>query len=178
MLAAGASAEIVAVENTSDGGWNVDEGTGCCTATCYAPLVRTFDVASEFHVARVRLGLAALCYREEVRARLISPTGANIEIINGSGGPYFDYGVLLDSSSLNPLDDGDDDNPFAPPFYTRIAAPITTLNAFAGLPASGIWTLEVCSTAGPGHFVRALLELEREVLFSDGFETGDPDQWN
>ena len=175
MLAAAVSAETVTVENTSDGGWSVDEGTGCCAPTCYTPLVRTFDVASEFSVARVRLGLTALCFRDEVRARLISPTGASIEIVNGSGGPYFDYDVLLDSSSSNPLDDGDDDNTFSP-YYERVAAPSTTLNAFAGLSTSGTWTLEVCSTANFGHFIRARLELESEELFSDGFESEDTDQ--
>ena len=178
MLAAAASAETVVVENTTGGSYNVAEGTGCCTPTCYAPLVRTFDVASEFSVARVRLGLGVNCFREFFRARLISPTGANIEIINLSPGMGISYDVLLDSSSSNPLDDGEQDFPMDEPFYERIAAPSTTLNAFAGLPASGTWTLEMCGTLLGGEFFRARLELEIEALFSDGFETGDSDQWN
>ena len=98
-------------ENTTTG---VIDGT----TTCAAPIVRTFVISGsdDFTVDNLNVGLTIFHnYRGDIQATLQSPLGTTATIVATDGfNGFFDYDVLLDSASANPLNDGLNDNAVAP----------------------------------------------------------------
>ncbi|MBZ0088810.1 MAG: proprotein convertase P-domain-containing protein, partial [Thermoanaerobaculia bacterium] len=154
-------------------------GPADIAGSCGAPTVRTFDVNSHLTIHTATLGLDVYAvYRNRLRARLVSPQGAEIELLGGLGGENITFDVLLDSRSSNPLDDGDHDN-YNEPFFDRVARPITNLAAFRDEDAYGTWKLMIyCVSGCSGVFHRARLEVSSADLFADGFESSDLTAWS
>jgi len=109
--------------------------------------------------------------RGTTNVTLQSPQGTTVEIVaqDGADGGYKSYNVRLDDASLNPLNDGNNDNHAASP-YERVAAPSNALSAFNGESALGDWTLTVCNntTHWNVYYHQATLTFDGSVAVAGG----------
>jgi uncharacterized repeat protein (TIGR01451 family) len=113
---------------------------------CTSPLSLTFNVTDVFTVGDLDVGLnISTLYRADIDARLISPLGTSIYILQDDGSSYDDWDITLDDASAN-------SNYFiamntAAPLYDVSLSPKNPLSAFDGEAANGTWTLELCDDA-------------------------------
>ena len=128
--------------STDTPGGGIAVGPG---ASCGAPTVRTFTVATSINITDVDVGFNAdHTYRGDFSIDVISPAGTRVQILTENGGDGDDnIDVLFDDASADPLDDNTPDNTAAP-LYDRTVAPANPLSAFNGEDALGTWELEFC----------------------------------
>ena len=108
----------------------------------------TLNVPDSFTVTDLRVGFnAAHTYRSDVQARLTSPIGAQVVLLDGDpGGNADDFDVLF-ADGGNPVSTSDHDHAL-PPYYDEDTwAPVDPLASFAAENAQGDWTLYVCDDA-------------------------------
>ncbi len=156
-LAAGAgSARVVAVYENSTSG-----AIGYSATPCSNPLVRAFQVTDTFGVESVALGFnASHTRRGDIRATLVAPNGASLQLISSSSDSDDNYDILISSNSEGSLDDNDAD-PVEAPYFNRLVSGPSSIDSFYTGPANGTWTLQVCDTTSStnGTFHRARLVL-------------------
>lgn len=151
-------------------------GTINSTRTCTNPLLRDINVADNFTVADVDIGvLITHTWRGDLQLTLVSPNGTRVQLTNGdtvnTSGDNFN--VVLDDAATQLVNT---DSPTgnhattAPPFQNRFR-PNNPLSAFNGQNAAGTWRLEICDlypSADNGTFRRAELYLTAQpVNFAD-----------
>jgi uncharacterized repeat protein (TIGR01451 family) len=113
--------------------------------------VLTVTVASAPRIADVNVGLNIdfIYARGILTAVLYSPSHISVTLLSQDySGFYANYDLRLDDESLNPIEDGNDDDT-APPIYDRDAMPSERLTAFDGKTAQGQWVLKVCGNSAP-----------------------------
>jgi subtilisin-like proprotein convertase family protein len=140
--------------------------TGTFDNNTGSPLIRTINVSSSLTVGDLNVGInLEHTWRGDVRVTLESPQGTRVEIIalpTADSDDHFD--VLLDSASVNPLDDNTNNNTGSP-FYDRTCVATNTLDAFNGENPQGDWKLEFvdlnigASSNRIGTFNRAKLSI-------------------
>ncbi len=139
---------------------------------CGTPQTATFTALAGLTdpVIDVDLGLRVTgTYRGDLSVVLISPTGTRQEVINNSGDGDNNYDIRLDDTAGLPLDDGDADTVGADGSgtYERLATPSLPLSAFNGETGNGVWSLEICDSAGADlHTFN-----EAEIFVTTGFAT-------
>ncbi len=112
---------------------------------CVNSIQRTITVPDNVIISDVNFGFnAAHPWRSDVEVTLQSPAGAAVKLIQRTISTNIDnWDLMLDDASINPLNDGNNDDPNAP-FYDRLAQPSNPLNIFNGQNAQGDWTITVC----------------------------------
>ena len=150
--------------NTLDSAAN---GINDTATSCSNPLTRTFAVSTAFTVSAVQIGvLAAHTYRGDLRMSLVSPAGTRVELTPGSNtNGNNNFNALFDDSATSGIAayTGNDQATAttAVPPYNSTFRPSVALSTFAGTPASGTWTLEICDqyATDTGTFYQADLYL-------------------
>lgn len=146
---------------------NTTTGTVNGTNTCAAPLVRNFNVGSNFTIADVNIGiLVTHTWRGDLQFTLQSPNGTRVQLTNGdtqnTSGDNFN--VLLDDSAAQIVntDSPTGNHASTAPPYQNTFRPRNLLSAFNGQNSAGTWRLEICDlfpSADNGSFRRADLYL-------------------
>ena len=116
---------------------------------CATPAVTVTDT---FTVTDVQLALNVdHPYRGDLHVTLWSPAGTSQVLIDQKGGNLDNYDVLLTDASVNPLDDGDNDDTNPP--IDRDAVPDNPLSVFDGESSNGVWFFDICdlSSGDTGH---------------------------
>lgn len=151
-----ASAQTSSYSNTTSGSINN-------STSCSSPLTRTFSIGSALVVDDVNIGIRVThSWRGDLRFTLISPSGTRVQIVNSPGGSnnsVDDFNVLLDDEAAGGSVSSytSSAGSSAPP-YTVNLTPQSSLSAFDGENAAGVWTLEICDVypqADNGSFIRA-----------------------
>lgn len=147
---------------------NTDSGTVNSRTTCTRPLVRTFDVGSNYVIGKVELGVFAThTWRGDLRITLQSPNGTRVQLVDGdtntTSGDNFNV-LLSDDGTQLVNTDGATVNHSAtsPPPFQHNFIPNAPLNAFSGQSSVGTWRLEICDQytgADSGDFRYAALFL-------------------
>ena len=143
---------------------NTTTGTISETATpCTTPLVRNFTVAANAQITDVNIGVQfSHSYRGDIRATLVSPTGAVVDLITNVGTGADNLNVLFDdSAATNISTHNTNDNTAAAPPYQRTFVPEAALASFNGQGSAGTWQLTICDSLNgdAGNFTRADLTL-------------------
>jgi len=124
---------------------SIDGGTACGGGE----IVYTFHVTHSFEIAHVSVGFAAEHdHRDDLLARLQSPAGTTVQVIDDdgiTGTEYRNYDVFLNDAAPIALAATGDHDPSAPR-YDRYTRPDQPLQAFQGEGAAGDWTLSICDT--------------------------------
>jgi len=113
-------------------------------------IARTFDVAADFTLGEVRLGINAdHARRSDISATLTSPTGPSVQVL---GPPAWlppaeqNLDVLLYDAATAGLDDLAGDHDRDEPLFDHETRPYEPMRAFRGENAGGTWTLSICDT--------------------------------
>lgn len=129
-------------------------------------VVRAFDVAEDFAIGEVSLGLVAEhSQRDDLWAELQSPAGTRVRLLNGdgwAGAAYRDYDLLLNDAGPTSVALALGDHDPTSPFYEHLARPVEPLRAFLGQPSAGTWTLRLCDLDPASHdgaYLRSRLTL-------------------
>ncbi|MCB2067356.1 MAG: DUF11 domain-containing protein [Erythrobacter sp.] len=122
------------------------------TTTCAAPLVRTFNVTSNFVIGDVDLGVYATHTRRgDIRITLESPVGTRVQLVNGNvtsiTGDNFNVRLSDEATQVVNTDSATaNHSTTAPPPFANTFRPNNALTAFDGQNSAGTWRLEVCDT--------------------------------
>ncbi len=108
----------------------------------------SFPIMDDLIVTDVNLGInLSHTSRGQVKVTLQSPSdvAATTIIALNSSDTYNNYDLWLDDISANPINDGSNDDVFAP-YFDRTARPSVdgSLDSFNGKDAAGIWTVFLC----------------------------------
>ncbi len=154
-------------EDVPSSGINFDETSNPCTSG--SELTRTITVSDSYTIADVNVGINLThTWRSDIEVTVTSPSGTVVKVIDNTGGSDNNFDLLLDSSSGNAIDDGNNDNVDAPRYGDdRVAAPSNSLNAFNGENVNGNWTIKICDSAGgdAGVYLRSLLQITSETKY-------------
>ncbi len=138
-------------------------------STCNTLTTSTIDVFDNYSFIDVNVGInVSHTNRGKLRFWLTSPAGTRVPLKDytsnggGSSDSYDNFDVVFDSSSPNPMNDGNNDN-VASPYYERSVGTHNPLTAMNGESSLGTWTLEACSSGNGGTLNRWQLELTEEV---------------
>jgi len=118
--------------------------------SCFAPLVRNFNVAESFTVGDVDIGIYAThASRGELRMTLQAPDGTRRQLVDGSPAAITgnNFNVLLDDegTQLVNTDSPTGNHPTSnPPPFAHDFRPDASLDVFDGKSSNGIWRLEIC----------------------------------
>jgi uncharacterized repeat protein (TIGR01451 family) len=152
-----AFAQISTYSNTTVGNI-LDTVGGACT-----PVTQTISVSTSAIVGDVDIGVMLThTYRSDLRVTIKSPVGTVVQLITNSGGSVDNLNVLFNDEAAAAITthsvNNDTVNTISPtPPYQRTYQPQTTLSAFDGQNAQGIWTISVCDTVAvdAGVFYRS-----------------------
>ena len=121
---------------------------------CATMLTDTITVPEAQYVYRLTVGLnISHTYRSDLKISLRSPDGTILLLLDGDGGSYQNFDVVLDRDAFAPPGGppGDNNHDYAPPYYDYSWQAQDDLIMFNNLYAQGDWTLEFCDAVGGGN---------------------------
>ncbi|MFN2167838.1 MAG: proprotein convertase P-domain-containing protein, partial [Anaerolineae bacterium] len=131
-------------------------------------VTRTIWVSDSFIIGDTNLGLnVEHPHRDELIVDLFSPVGTHVRVVYGRANTaetYANYDVWLDDAAEGNLHNSADDD-LGEPLFDRSARPDSSLDAFAGEDAQGVWTMRICDLVpgvNDGRYNRARLALTEQ----------------
>ncbi len=144
-----------------------------CNQPVASQIVRTINVASNYTVRDVNLGIFLThTYRSDLRIFLTSPAGTTVTVMTWTGNVQGGDNLndLFDDEAATAITGhlaaADDPTAPTPPPYSHSFRPSNPLSVFDGQNAAGNWSLRICDAVGTdsGNFVRADLYITQPVL--------------
>jgi large repetitive protein len=116
-----------------------------------ACVASSFTISENLAIGQILVGANIdATNRAQLAITLISPALRQVKLLNTGQSSGTNVDILFDDSGV-PLPANENQPPDAFP-YNYVRRPYTPLSSLIGVPARGLWTLQVCSSGATGVF--------------------------